>query len=79
MVDRSENMRFVSEPIVLQQYQDTFRITGLRITKDQGYEAAVMGTPGETDDLYLFQLLVGMSQTFGAHLMLENQTSYRTL
>jgi hypothetical protein len=62
-----------TQPIIIHQYEDTFRITGLKVTMDGGYEAMVLGTPATVDDIHLFKLLVGVNQTFKSHLRLEGQ------
>ena len=72
--DRSEDWTVIAETQTLHEYQDSFRVTGLKITKDQGYEAAVIGTlPEKPDDLDLFRILLGMSDTFKTHVALEGQ------
>jgi len=71
--DHSEHWTIKTETRVLHQYQDSFRLTGLDVTKDQGYEAAVLGTPEYVDDLRLFRLLLGLNDTFKSHVRLEGQ------
>ena len=82
MVQMETNRRVdwsvVTETRTLHQYEDVFRVTGFKITKDQGYEAAILGTPGETDDLYLFKILMGLNDTFQMHARLEGQASDQT-
>ncbi|MHB0857880.1 MAG: right-handed parallel beta-helix repeat-containing protein, partial [Anaerolineae bacterium] len=66
--------RIQTEPQIIHQYQDTFRMTGLHIIKSERYEAMVMGTPGMAwDDRYLFQLFLGLSTTFTDHKTLDGQ------
>lgn len=67
-----------TETRLLHQYQETFRLIGLRLTVNEGYEAAVLGTPGETDDLALFRVMLGLSDTFRPHLRLEGQEADET-
>ena len=68
-----------TEATILHQYQETFRITGLTVTKSESYEASVMGTPSmTTDDRYLFQLFVGLNNTYQAGHTLEGQTGDET-
>jgi hypothetical protein len=64
---------FKTEMHVLHQYQDSFRLTGLKVTKERGYEAAVLGTPAQVDDLSLFRILLGLNDTFKSHLRMEGQ------
>ena len=59
--DHNENFITKTETRTLHQYQDSFRITGMQVTKDEGYEAAVIATPYQVDDLYLFKLLLGLN------------------
>ncbi len=67
-------------PIILHQYQETFRLAGLQVTRSEGYEAAVIGTPGyAADDLYLFKLLIGLNNTFQSYQALEGQTDETAL
>src|SRR3990172_13105121 len=67
-----------SESKTLHEYQDSFRITGLKITKDHGYEAAVLGTPDQMYNLVLFRVLLGLSDTFKTHVKLEGQIEGQT-
>jgi hypothetical protein len=76
--NRLDDWTVVTETRTLHQYQDRFRITGLEITKNQGYEAAVLGTPEPSDDLDLFRMLLGLNDTFKSHVMLERQESGET-
>jgi hypothetical protein len=80
-----ENMtaEMKTETRVVHQYQDDFRLTGLQVTKDKGYEAAVIGTPVQAtpataDDLNLFRLLLGLRQVFKGNLRLEGQAANET-
>jgi parallel beta-helix repeat protein len=67
-----------TEANVVHQYQDEFRLTGLKVTKDQGLEAAVLGSPGQWDDLELFKVLVGLRQVFPGNYRLEGQGADET-
>jgi hypothetical protein len=77
-VDRSESWSISTQTRLLHQYQDSFRLTGLDVTKDQGYEAAVLGTPDYVDDLRLFRLLLGLNDVFKSHVHLEGQVPGET-
>jgi hypothetical protein len=77
-VDRYEGWMLKTETQLVHQYQDSFRITGLEVTKEAGYEAAVLGTPDQLDDLYLFKVLLGLNDTFKTHFALEGQGSGET-
>lgn len=63
---------------VVHQYQDEFRLTGLKVTKDQGFESAVFGAPGQLDDLELFKVLVGLRQVYQGNYRLEGQEADET-
>ncbi|MFO7696055.1 MAG: hypothetical protein R6X16_02720, partial [Anaerolineae bacterium] len=76
--DAMDGESLSTETRVLHQYEDTFRVTGLQVTKSQSYEAAVLGTPTEKDDLYLFRILLGLSDTFGSYATLEGQEAGET-
>jgi len=76
--DTSASWVITPESTTLHQYKDSFRITGLEITKDQSYEAAVLGTPADSDDLNLFRLLLGLNDTFKSHVQLEGQAAGET-
>lgn len=68
-----------ADTTLLHQYQDTFRLTGLRVTRSKGYEAAVLGTPSSAgEDLYLFKILTGLRQTFMGYAKLEGQVLDQT-
>ncbi|MBL7183540.1 MAG: hypothetical protein ISS50_03715 [Anaerolineae bacterium] len=59
---------------VIQQYYDTFRVTGLQVTKSKGFELALFGTPeSPTEDQPLFNVLYGISMTFLNYQKVENQ------
>jgi len=48
--------------------EESFRVTGLQITKSRNYESAILGTPDYPDeDRFLFNLLFGSSNTFLTH------------
>ncbi|MCP4167500.1 MAG: hypothetical protein GY759_16645 [Chloroflexi bacterium] len=52
-----------TEPI--QTYDETFRITGLHITKSENVETAIFGTPlSPNEDQQLFNLTFGMSASY---------------
>jgi len=61
-------------------YRDeNFRVTGLKITKSQGFESAVFGTPQyPTEDHFLFQTIFGMSAIFLQYDRVQNQAPNRT-
>ncbi len=68
-----------SETVVVHQYVDSFRLAGLTVTKDLGYEAAVLGTPtSPVEDLELFRLQLGLNQTFRGYIQLEGQEAGET-
>ena len=74
--DNNGNVNGVTtEQAILHQYrEEPFRVTGLQITKSEQYEAAVMGTPDMAyDDRYLFQLFLGLTNTYAAYKTLEGQ------
>jgi hypothetical protein len=74
--DKNGNVNGVTtEQAILHQYrEEPFRVTGLQITKSEQYEAAVMGTPDMAyDDRYLFQLFLGLTNTYAAYKTLEGQ------
>jgi hypothetical protein len=49
----------------VQTYPDSFRITGLTITKSSDYESVMFGVPSmPNDDRYLFQTLFGLAGNF---------------
>ena len=37
-----------TETTMAHEYQDSFRITGLEVTKEGGYEATIFGTPASS-------------------------------
>jgi len=50
------------------QAEDSFRVTGLQVTKSRNYESAILGTPETPDeDRWLYNLLFGLSNTFLTH------------
>jgi hypothetical protein len=63
---------------ILHQYKDEFRLTGLKVTKDKGVEAAVLGTPAWGDDLDLFQVLLGLKNVYQGNYRLEGQEASET-
>jgi hypothetical protein len=64
---------------VIQVYSDTFRVTGLNITKSQNYEAALFATPNTpTEDANLVTVMLGLSATFMNFETLGNQTGSET-
>ncbi|MCJ7738447.1 MAG: right-handed parallel beta-helix repeat-containing protein, partial [Anaerolineae bacterium] len=67
-----------TETTMAHEYQDSFRITGLEVTKEGGNEAAVFGTPEKFDDLDLFRVLLGLNDTFRTHVKMEDQASDET-
>lgn len=71
--DQWQANRLTTETRLLHQYQEPFRVTGLQVTRSEGAEAALFGTPAETDDRYLFQLFLGLGDTFLAYEKLEGQ------
>lgn len=56
--DRWQSGRFKTESSLLHRYEESFRVTGLQITRSEGAEVAVFGTPDKEDDRYLFQLFL---------------------
>ncbi|MDT8305667.1 MAG: hypothetical protein RRC07_07000, partial [Anaerolineae bacterium] len=70
--------RMVTETRLLHQYEEPFRVTGLHVTRSEGAEAALFGTPSEKDDRYLFQLFMGLGDTFLAYEKLEGQGENET-
>ncbi|MBS3784599.1 MAG: hypothetical protein KGY78_09150, partial [Anaerolineae bacterium] len=69
---------FQTETTMAHRYQDSFRITGLEVAKEGGYEAMVLGTPDQEDDVDVFRLLLGLSDTFKRHVKMEGQESNET-
>ena len=66
--DESVNGKTETTPIVIQTYtEDAIRMTGLTVTKSRNVQNAIIGTPNQTDDRYIFNLLLGMSSTFLTH------------
>jgi hypothetical protein len=86
--DYSEDWIVKTRTTTLHEYQDSFRITGLKVTKDQGYEAAVFGVPAsqtmvngevrEADDIELFRLLLGLNDTFKSYVKMDGQPADKT-
>ncbi|MFN2241891.1 MAG: kelch repeat-containing protein, partial [Anaerolineae bacterium] len=57
-------------------YVEDYRLTGMQVTKSDGYELGLFGTPSSVlEDKDLFQILFGMSATFLEYEELENQTA----
>ncbi|NLG26548.1 MAG: hypothetical protein GX557_01470, partial [Chloroflexi bacterium] len=76
--DQYEGSTVTTRIDTLHEYQDAFRVTGLEVTKDLSYEAAVLGAPAEHDDLKLFKVLLGLNDTFKSYTTLEGQGADQT-
>lgn len=64
---------------VLNQFKETFRFSGLRISRSRGYEVGVMGTPSTpVEDRDLFTLRQGLAAVFLDYQELEFQTPGQT-
>ena len=66
--------RIKTQMQVLQQWDDTFRFSGLQITKSGSFEAAVFGVPGSpAEDRNLMALQFGLQASFLGYKELEYQ------
>ena len=68
-IDQHVGDEIKTSVIPLQSYlEESFRVTGLQITKSRNFEAAILGTPDTPDeDRWLFNLLFGLGSTFLTH------------
>ena len=68
-VDQWLSGRFVRQDVPVQTYlEPSFQVTGMQVTRSEGFESMVLGTPSTPqDDRQLFNLLLGMSSTFLNH------------
>ena len=68
--------RFRSHTEVLTSYPESFRLTGLQVTKSGPFEALMMGTPtSPTEDVRLFGLAFGLNGSYMKFDSLFNQST----
>lgn len=65
-LDQRSGGQVYAESVPLQIYtEESFRLTGLEVTKSANFESAIFGTPDyPDDDRQLFNLILGLSATF---------------
>jgi hypothetical protein len=70
-----QNVDADGESGVIHRYVESFRLTGMQVTKSDVYELGLYGTPDSPqEDASLFKLLFGMSATVLEYGRLEDQT-----
>lgn len=68
-----------SHTSVVHQYRENLRITGLQITRSEGYESALFAVPGAPcEDRELLRVLYGLNATFGKYQRVTFQGSNET-
>jgi hypothetical protein len=68
-----------NDPTVVQTYPEpSFQVTGLHITLSRNVESAIIATPTQADERYLFQLLYGWQAGVMNAQQLEGQSPVRT-
>ncbi len=75
-VDSYTDETIVTEESTIVTYDDSFRVTGLEISRSSDVELGLFGTPKDkTEDSNLFRLLAGLNTTFLAGEDMEGQSA----